>query len=92
MIVINICPACLEPLSSWPCGNESCNCDKGRFRSLVILSKEDGGIIACPFCGFKECHSFWEVQNIELFIATQEAKGLSEASDLYDKRRIFRVE
>lgn len=91
MIVVNICPACLEPLCSWACGNEGCGCDDGIFESLVVLDKEGDGIIACPFCGFDECHSFWEVQNIDLFCVTQGTPSLTEAGELYEKRREKRI-
>jgi len=92
MIVVNICPACLEPLNGWHCGNEVCkSCDKpSPFEELVVVSKEDDEI-ACPHCGFVECFSFWEVQNIDLFCTTQGTWSLTEASDLYDKRREERI-
>lgn len=88
MIVSNICPVCLEPLCSWSCGNESCDCDDGIFESLVVLSTEGDGIIACPFCGFDESFSFWAIQNVELFIATQVGDGsLTNAGELHQQRK-----
>ena len=89
MKIVNICPACGEPLSGWHCGNTECkSCNKTTpYEALVAVSEKDD-IIACPHCGFEECFSFWEMQNIEIFIATQGGDGsLTGAADLYESRK-----
>ena len=91
MGISNICPACGNPLADFACGNDNCErCTKDEpYERLVVVSRGENKI-ACPYCGFSECFSFWEVQNIELFIAIQCAgikPSLRRAGELADKRK-----
>jgi len=90
--VSNICPACAEPLDWFSCDNENCKCctKEPRFERLIVKDKEvnDGeGIVACPHCGFEEGYSFWAVQEIELFCATQVTHSFTCAGEMHSKRR-----
>jgi len=89
MKVNNVCPACLEPLNGWHCGNDVCkHCDApSPYESLIVISEKDD-TIACPHCGFVECFSFWELQNIDLFCTVQGVFTLTEASKLYEERKV----
>lgn len=89
----NVCPACMSLLNSVPCGNDNCkSCTKEVPYERLILHEqtEDNAFLACPKCGYVEEFSFWEVQNIELFIIIQmptHPQSLTKASDLYQKRK-----
>lgn len=91
MKLANICPRCGEPLSAWACSNEDCkSCTKEAPYPRLVTESKDDETVSCPLCGFTECFSFWEVQNIELFITTQLAGmpgGLTKAAKVADRRK-----
>jgi len=93
---MNICPVCTIPLS-YKCGNPDCRPCQAREEPTLVYEKLDRPledcesieVLKCPVCGFVESFSWWEQQDIEIFIATQlaEASGsFVKAGELHTER------
>ena len=94
---MNICPVCTIPVS-YRCGNPDCKACASRPEPVLVYEKldrslEDGEsleVLKCPVCGFVESFSWWEQQDIEIFIAIQlaEASGsFTKAVELHEQRK-----
>ena len=72
------CPKCRRAQYA-VCSNPDCVCHKRVPKGkLTQIDTPDGNHLSCPYCGFTESYSYWEVREVETLLKNNGVHSFGE--------------